>query len=345
MPWGLSILLGAGLVCGWALLVVYTAWLLTHPVRRSYAFAVARNLPGDPSEVIVVDAAGGSRRGLAYTEWTFRSRGRELPVWDIAGLDPAGPVVVVTHGWGDSRVVMLPRIVGLAPMVSRIVAWDLPGHGNAPGRGGGGFTLSAREHEDLIELVERLAEQSGGDGPRLILDGFSLGAGLCIVAAADFGARGGTNPVAAVIAEAPYRVPAVPARNVLHVRGLPHRTNLLPAMALVGLRFGRGLAWAMSPSAGGFDRALYAARVPGSVPLLVVHGAVDPVCPVEDGKAIAGAASSARLAVIEGAGHNNLWADPVFAPQCAAVVREFLSSIGRTSPGPTKRVPAASEVV
>lgn len=330
MPWGLLILLAAGLVLGWAMLVLHTAWLLSHPARRGYAFAVARNLPGDPSEIEVVDALGAMRRGLPFTEWTFRSRGLDLPVWDVRGLDPAGPTIIVTHGWGDSRVVMLSRLVGLATMASRVVMWDLPGHGESPGRAGSGLTLGVGEHEDLLELIERVAPAgtTARSERAVVLYGASLGAGVSIVAAAELTKRtGGCGQVEAIIAEAPYRLPHVPARNVLRMRGLPYRTNLIPAIALLGLRVGQGLSWVLSPTAGGFDRALHAARLPAGLPVLVLHGSLDAVCPLEDARAIAAAAPNARLSVIEGGGHNNLWTDPEFAAACAASVRELLASM------------------
>ncbi len=331
---GLLILLALGLVLAWASMVLYTAWVLSHPARRTYGFAVARNLPGDPSELLVGDPP---TRALRFTSWTFRSRNRDLPVWDVPGLSPSGPTIILTHGWGDSRVMMLSRVAGLAPLASRLILWDLPAHGDAPP---GGFTLCAREHEDLLALIDTLTTNraTGSPGaltgqpapttPSILLYGASLGAGLSITVATALAARprpAFTNPIAAVIAEAPYRIPPVPARNVLRVRGMPYRLTLRPAMALLGLAFGRGLSWALSPTAGGFDVALHSARLPAGIPLLVLHGDVDPVCPIEDGRAIAAAAPISQLAIIEGAAHNNLWTEPTFAAQCHAAVQSLLA--------------------
>ncbi len=328
MPWGFIIFLVAGLFVGWIALVLFTTWILSHPPRRAYGFALARNLPGDPSEITLPSTSGQLRRGLPFNQWTFRSRragGCELPVWDVTGLNPSGPTVIITHGWGDSRVIMLSRLVGLASMASRIVMWDLPAHGDAPK---GGFTLGASEHEDLIALIDALGVERPSDSTPLILYGASLGAGASIVAAAELARRAGP-PVhlAAVIAEAPYRIPPVPARNVFRLRGMPFRSNILPAMALLGLRFGRGLSWALSPNAGGFDRTRHAAQLSASLPLLVLHGELDPVCPLDDGRAIAAAAPNAHIAIIPIAGHNNLWTDPDFAPQCAAAIRDLMPNI------------------
>lgn len=324
MPWGLLILLTAGLLLAWLLLVLLTYWLLSHPPRRSYAFAVARNLPGDPSEITVTGDDGSVHRGLPFTQWSFRSRGIDLPVWDVTACNPSGPVIVLTHGWGDSRVVMLPRLAGLAPLASRIILWDLPAHGDAPA---GTFTLGASEHEDLLALVQTLGTRSLGDRlpAPIYLYGASLGAGVSLVAAAILTRNPPTNPrLAGVIAEAPYRIPPVPARNVFRMRAMPYRTNLLPAMALLGLRFKRGLSWALSSTAGDFDRVLHARALSPETPVLVLHGSDDPICPLEDGRAIAAAATSADLAIIDHAGHNNLWIEPAFARRCRQAAEAFL---------------------
>lgn len=306
---GLLVLLAAGLALFALAVVAFTAWTLTHPPRRTYSWAVVRNVPGDPSEVRLPDVPR-----IAFSSWTFRSRGRELVVWDIPGLDPGGPVAVVTHGWADSRVVALSRLPALLPHCRRIVMWDLPGHGDSPGI----CTLGTREVEDL----ERLLERVGSDSP-IVLYGASLGAGVSIVVAA---AGRTAAPIAGIIAEAPYRVPRVPAERVMALRGMPWQWNLPIAMAGLGLWLGHGLSWARRGDAGGFDRALHAAGL--RVPLLVLHGTEDEVCPIQDGRSIAAAAPEGRgqLVEVDGAAHNNLWTEDRFIPICAGATAEFLTA-------------------
>jgi pimeloyl-ACP methyl ester carboxylesterase len=194
-------------------------------------------------------------------------------------------------------------------MASRLVAWDLPGHGEAEGIS----ELGMREAADLWALMEAL----NADRP-VVLMGWSLGAGVSIVC----GRRG----AAAVIAEAPYREAETPARNVLRARGLPYRTTVKPA---VGLVEALGREWSLLERRRPlFDRAAYAAMLP--CPLLVVHGAEDEVCPIEDGRAIANSAPDGRIAEIAGAGHNDLWTEPALAARCTAAVRDFLAESLRT---------------
>jgi pimeloyl-ACP methyl ester carboxylesterase len=221
-------------------------------------------------------------------------------VWDVVGDDPAGPAVILCHGWGDSRIGGLSRLPAVAPCASRLILWDMPGHGEARGR----CSLGTREVGALLGLIEQVG------GP-VVLVGWSLGAGIAVAAAA------GDDRVLAVVAEAPYRLPWTPARNVLRAFGLPWRVSLPCAMALLGTRFGVGPLWR------GFDRAALAGKV--RQPLLVIHGADDDVCPLEDGRDIAGAAPQGVFLPIPNAGHHGLWTAESTAVQCRAAVREFLS--------------------
>jgi pimeloyl-ACP methyl ester carboxylesterase len=295
---GLLTLLLAGLVTGLLALSLYTLRILTRPPRRTYASALARNRPGEPNEL---------PQPLPYTHWTLNSRGLALPVWDLAGLDPSGPVIILTHGWGDSRIGGLTRVPALAPHASRLVLWDLPGHGEAPGS----CRLGATEHLHLLDLWAAVAPPDA-PAPPVVLFGWSLGAGLSIAAAA-------RRSPAAVIAEAPYRLPITPARNMLRALALPWRANLPPALAAVGAMSGVGPRWRH------FDRATLAAIL--TCPLLVIHGEHDDICPLADGRAIADAAPSASLAVISGAGHYSLWTDPAHAPSAAHALAAFFQAL------------------
>ena len=64
------------------------------------------------------------------------------------------------------------------------------------------------------------------------------------------------------------------------------------------------------------------------MPLLVLHGTEDEVCPVQDGRAIAAAVPGGRAKIVEvaGASHNNLWTDERFIPVCAGAVAEFVKN-------------------
>lgn len=296
-PWlGLIQILAIGYAIGFAALVLTTAWMLTHPPRRTYAWAVARSQPGDPSEL---------DEPLVFDDDTVDTANVSVPIWDIEGRDPNGPVVLMTHGWGSSRQGALKRIAPLVDSASRVIAWDLPGHGEASSHA----RMGADEHTIARELIVALGLQE----EPIVLYGWSMGAGISIALCAQIEA---THDVRGVICEAVYCVPQTPARAVLGLRGMPHRVNLTPALALIGLKLGIGSKWI------GFDRAEIASEIES--PMLLIHGNTDPVSPIEDARRIIENAKSAEICHLEGAGHNNIWTDTVYRQRATEAVRLFM---------------------
>ncbi len=311
---GLLTLLAAGFVVFWALLVGATLHALLYPPRRTFAWCVSRGQPCDPH------AASPPR---PFEEASIRDPRRPaavLPYWIIEGENPAGPVLIFSHGWAESKQSVLQRLDALAPACSKIIAWDLPGHGDASP---GSCRLGIDERGALLELVRTVHAWGAAGAPsQVVLYGFSLGAGVSLDAAARE-----PGAVAAVIAEAPYRVPWTPARNVMDQKGLPRRLNLRPALCLAGAVLGANPLWR------GFDRAALARGV--RCPLLVVHGADDEMCPIEDGRDIAGAAPRARIVELPQTGHLDAWVSLPPRGEAAGAVRAFLFEL---APAP-HRVP------
>ncbi len=297
---GLIQLLALGLALLWILGVVSTAWRLTHPNRRTYAYMLRRNLPGDPSEL--------PNGGREYSQWTFTSRTRELPVWDIKGDNAQGPIAILTHGWGNSRYDALLRLEPFLSRCSRIIAWDQPGHGDAPGT----CDLGVGESDDLDALLAQI------NATGVVLFGWSMGAGVSIACAAHSPGR-----VACMIALAPYRIAYTPAKGVLSEASLPWRATLWPAFWLIGAVRRRTPRWAGKWS--GFDRAELARSI--RCPLLVLHGEADTVCPLQDGREIAEAAPDGRLVVLPGAPHNGLWANPESKATLEREIGAFLDAV------------------
>jgi len=147
----------------------YTAWMLTHPPRRTYAGQVARGRPGVPDELVPARVY----RPFGFTAETLR--GETLPGWIIAGDAPAGPRVIITHGWSNSKHGALTRVPAVAREASEVVLWDMRGGGEAPGW----CALGAVEHKDLLALLAAMPD----DRPT-VLYGWSMGAGVALSAAA-----------------------------------------------------------------------------------------------------------------------------------------------------------------
>lgn len=323
---GLGITLGAGLGLAWGLGVVHTAVVLRNPPRRGATWALAKNAPEDPMQA----SAGRA----AFETWRFAlssgGGGGECEVWEIVGERADGPVVIFSHGWGESKVTSLNRLWWLRRIGSRVIMWDLAGHGDAPSQSEGNdakrrvaaskSSLGTREVEDLVTLVKQVVR--GGES--VVLAGFSLGAGVSIAAAADERLRG---MVRMVIAEAPYGLPQTPAERVMRLRGVVRwRGSVMAAVWLAGVmarvRGAMGGAWM---KAGGlFDRAEHAKRV--KCPLVVLHSEDDEVCPIADGRAIAQAAGAqATLHEVRGCSHTTFWDDQARSDAAVKVIESVLA--------------------
>lgn len=315
---GLLTLLLACLALLWAAMVVFTVWTLSHPPRRGYAFALARNLPSDPAGALGRVQRDTQPPCTSITQADPRT-GLVVHAWDIPGELASADAVIITHGWGDSRVVMLNRLPTFAALASRVIMWDMPGHGDSPGL----CALGTNEVDRLLSLVDHLGLE------RVVLYGFSLGAGVSIAAGARLGDR---CPL--VIAEAPYRTPITPARNMLALRGLPHKFIIAPAMVLLGLWHKRGTSWATSQRtgpAGGFDRALHAAKLHSATRLIVIHGERDAICPLADAQDIA-SAGRGRLVQINDGNHTDLWVRPATRELVEGTVAAAMLELNASAP-------------
>lgn len=381
---GLITLLALGyaiFIGGCALLI---ARRLRRPPRRTYAWALRKGIPGDPGELTppleftereITWTAPGSRRAVT------------IPIWDVRGglasggasgaISGGGPVVVLTPGWGDSRVGGLARLSAIAPHCSRILLWDPPGLGasefssrdrahaqpsrdrqgadsppatSASSRGSCAprWSMSVHDHLALLVVLDEMI--APGDASPIVLFGWSAGAGASILAAEASCARAAERNepraqamgssrahrpnIAGVIAEAPYRLPWTPARNVLRSADMPWFLCGPLAFASLGLRLRVGPIWR------GFDRAAHAAKLLNRTLTLILHGDADEVCPIDDGRAIAHAAG-AQLVEIPGGRHNDLWVDDRFRDRSARAVREFMLQCGGGIPHTPSSVTSA----
>ncbi len=309
---GLIQLLGIGFGLYLAALILYTMWGLTHPRRQTYASAIGRNLPGDPGEL---DEPIPFEERIVPGNQADQTNQADLHLWVLQGKNPKGPRIVMTHGWGSSRIGGLKRLAPFIEHASQIILWDLPGHGDSAGK----VRLGATEHADLARILASLE-----DGTPTILYGWSMGAGVSLALVNAFGDQ---YPIIGLICESPYIHPATPARNVIRLRGIPYRLNLTPAIWLLGICFGLGRSWR------GFARDELARSI--KRPILILHGDADPVCPIDDARRISSCAPNAKLVPIIGGGHNNLWTDEVYAHQMSQAIELFLAECSISPPSQT----------
>ena len=98
-----------------------------------------------------------------------------------------------------------------------------------------------------------------------------------------------------MIADGPYRWTREPVHAILVHNGLPS----FPVLNTVH----RALC-VLIPGLRHSERAQYAAKL--KCPLLVLHGADDPMCPLNSAQEVAQAAPEAELVIIPAGGHLNL---------------------------------------
>lgn len=249
-------------------------FMIVRPRRKSYAYAVAHDLPIEPSEM-----------GLTGEEATFNlPGGHTSPGWIIQGKQADGPTVLVLHGHRDFTYGAMRFVPMLAPFASSIVLFDWPGHGGCTAPW---MTCGTREPDDAIAVLQGLPDDLRNKP--VVLFGYSLGGQIAIKTAGLYPDR-----FAGVIVDGAYRLWDTPIRMKLKM----YRVPAFPFIHLTGLVF------YLLGLIRNFDRANYAKRIAN--PLLVLHGNDDRVCPIHEAKELADAAPNSTFVTIEGGRHNKL---------------------------------------
>lgn len=273
-----------------SLIILIGTWGLLHnmqrPRRRTISWAMAHNLPQSPDEL-----------GLEGREWTAHfSDDSTAPGWIIHGNDDDGPVVVITHGWSGSKFGTLMLAPFFAPYASRIVVYDVRGHGDSTAKS---TTLGHLEAGDLIALFDQVRGEADVPDRPFVFFGSSVGAAVTIRAAhamaSDTSRCSGERPVGLILQGA-YRDDDEPVRNRLKLVGMP----AFPFMPLAQAVFHARLSDYVP-----FDAPNMAHEL-GDMPILLIHGEQDRICPVAAAEDIAAAAKNARVAIIAGGRHSQL---------------------------------------
>jgi len=256
---------------------------ILRPRRKSYAYAIAHDLPLEPSDL-----------GLTGEEVTFNLPGNHTPGnhtpgyttpgWIITGENPAGPTVLVLHGHRDFTHGAMRFVKTLAPFASSIVLFDWPGHGGCTAPW---MTCGVREPYDALAVIDGLPDAIR-DKP-IVLFGYSLGGQIAVKTAGLYPDR-----FAGLIVDGVYRRWDTPIRLKLK----HYRVPTFPFIQLTGLVFG------LTGLIRHFDRAQYAKRFTG--PMLVLHGTADCICPISEAKEVADAAPNSTFVEVKEGGHNRL---------------------------------------
>lgn len=278
---GFLILFAAAAALLLALGTIAVVLRLTHPPRFTYAVALARRVPSSPTDL---------RLEFSIRELRL-SDNHTTPAWVIHGRDESGPVVVITHGWGDSRYGALEWVELLAPYASAIVTYDLRGMGESSAPA---CHLGTTEIDDLVIILTQL----GADRP-IVLFGASMGVGISIAAAARAAAKGNQH-VIGVVGDGGYRHGMEPIVGYFKAQQWP----VLPFYYPIGAWL--SLVYATHSQ---FDRARHARGL--ACPLLLLHGTDDPICPIASAREIIaavppGSPDSPRARIVEFPGGTHL---------------------------------------
>lgn len=282
----------AGAVAGSAL--AYRRWA-TQPEPEGAGFGVLEGTDG------TVGTADGTT--IAYTE---------------AG-DPAGPPVVLIHGWTEDRRVWSPVARRLVEAGRRVIAYDQRGHGSS-GVGRDGYTIDALG-DDLRAVLEGLdlhgatvaghsmggmaAQALAGRHPDVLAERV---AGLVLVstAAAEVGVSGRRERQAAWLfaSSAFQRAISHPTVGPLLTRGavgrrpaLSHLRGTADMLANTSVATRTGFLTAM----GGMDLTEGLAGI--RVPVTILVGTRDQLTPMAASRRMASLIQGAHLEVVADAGH------------------------------------------
>lgn len=195
------------------------------------------------------------------------------------------PTIVHFHGNGEA----LEHLVYLSLSFQRVgvgfFAVEYPGYGLSRDS----KVSEAAIYEDAEVALLHLRDTLGVPKDRIVIEGQSLGTGVAV----EMAHRGHGSRLVLV---SPFTSMVDMARRIVPV---------LPASLVVRDRF---------------DSASKAAAV--SLPALVIHGSDDELIPVDMGRRLAGLLPHARLVVLAGAHHNDVWSsEPSLPRQIAEFAR------------------------
>ncbi|MEP6691768.1 MAG: alpha/beta fold hydrolase [Gemmatimonadaceae bacterium] len=232
--------------------------------------------------------------------------GSTLAAWMIEGSAGCGAMLLL-HGVGDNRLAMLPRARFLQRAGFAILMPDFQAHGESSGEH---ITFGDRERLDARAALAFLRRAVPEE--RVGIIGVSMG-GAALLAGRD------TTRADAVVLESVYPTIGLAVEHRFAV-WLGPAGDLAPLLARVTL----GLA---APRVGVDPSALRPIdRIASlSAPMLILGGATDPYTPPSETRALfARAAAGSELWIVDGAGHDDLYAFD--APRYEARVGRFLAS-------------------
>lgn len=223
--------------------------------------------------------------------------------WFLTGeaADERGPAALVMHGWGGSALDMAPLAAPLREAGLHTLLLDARAHGRSDDSA---ITSMPHFADDVAAGLRWLRTHPLVDSARVVLVGHSVGAGACLLAAH-------RDPdVAGVVSLSCMAEPHAVMTRILSSAKLPRALHWLVLRYVehaIGMRFATFAPLATLPSL--------------TMPVLLLHGDLDQVVPVDDAHRLAAVAPAACLRVLPDVGH----ADIDGVPAVSDTIREFVA--------------------
>lgn len=262
--------------------LVFAAVLAVVGISLYAAFSLTRfeivPVTSDPSDV-----------GLEYSLMSFTSRdGLALKGWWLESAESDRAVVIV-HGSEGNRVRPPERMLGIAEALVQhnynVLMFDMRGHGESEAEH---VSAGLNEKNDLLAALDYVQERGI---EKIGVIGFSLGAATSLMTLAE------TDAIDALVSDSGYADLA----DIINSE-FEERSNL-PRFFIPLILFTAKILYGVDFAA---VRPIEAVQV-STVPIFVIHGALDSMVPVAHAYRLAEASGNrnSRLWILQDAGHAN----------------------------------------
>lgn len=247
--------------------------------------------------------------GIAYRPVNFEGKQScKLAAWWLPTSEPCQTTVVILHGWGANKAMMLPLAKPFYQQGLNVFLFDAHNHGDSDKRG---VSTMPKFAEDLHCAVDWLKVHHSQSSQSIIVVGHSVGAAATLLAASK------QLPVQAVISIASFAHPKRMMRRHLH------KLNAIP-----------GLVWLISEYVQWVIGHRFDAIAPINTiqkinqPTLCLHGDQDQVIPLQDHLDTCAATNAkwVQCQQIPGADHDSI----ELIDQHFDIIQTFLNTIEST---------------
>jgi len=298
---GVAVRVGSGIVLAAAAGLAVLTWVSSnraiHPGTETYTWSLRDYPELRPHEVNLPSSTG------------VNIAGRFFP-----GRQPE--TVILSHGYGGSQDEMLPVAASLHAAGLSVFTYDLRGSGRSQGE----VTFGSLEQKDLISVVDYLQRRPDVDQDRIGALGFSMGAAVTLLAAAE------DTRIKAVVSDSAWS----DVNHWLRPSLGQILTHPIAPFSTLSLKLAE---WRTGADLSALRPVQRVARLTQR-PLLLIHGSSDAVVPASDSDELFAAAGEPKeLWQKDGAGHGDTMRLPEYGERVTRFFRQALQRPANTSTG------------